>query len=158
MPPVRLVAQGAGDHFDSFPLGLRVVEGVERRLRKQLVLQLPQMLSFLLPVGCILPVHIEVRPEAAGCSGNFPHLCVLIGEFRAWESAMPSHVKTIAGAKEVVLEDGSAAMLVFFTDGDYTWWVAEGEKEIDAIKLRAGETIIISAEDPPEIYDVGTVH
>ena len=58
---------------------------------------------------------------------------------------MPSHVKTIAGAKEVVLEDGSAAMLVIFTDGDYTWWVAEGEKEIDAIKLRAGETIIISA-------------
>ena len=71
---------------------------------------------------------------------------------------MPSHVKTIAGAKEVVLEDGSAAMLVFFTDGDYTWWVAEGAKEIDAIKLRAGETIIISAEDPPEIYDADTVH
>jgi len=71
---------------------------------------------------------------------------------------MPSHVKTIAGAKEVALNDGSAAMFVIFTDGDYTWWMAEGEKEIDAIKLRAGETIIISAEDPAEIYDVGTVH
>jgi hypothetical protein len=71
---------------------------------------------------------------------------------------MPSHVKTIAGAKEVVLDDGSAAMLVFFTDGDYTWWAAEGEKEIGAIKLRAGETIIISAEDPAEIYDAGMVH
>ena len=68
---------------------------------------------------------------------------------------MPSHVKTIAGAKEVVLNDGSAAMLVIFTDGDYTWWAAEGEKEIGEVKLRAGETIIISAEDPPEIDDPG---
>jgi hypothetical protein len=74
-------------------------------------------------------------------------------------NAMPSHVKTIAGAKEVVLRDGSAAMLVIFTDGDYTWWAAEDQKEISAVKLRAGETIIISAEDPPEIYDVaGAVH
>jgi hypothetical protein len=71
---------------------------------------------------------------------------------------MPSHVKTIAGAKEVVLEDGSAAMLVIFTDGDYTWWTANGADEIGEVKLRAGETIIISAEDPPEIFDSGTVH
>jgi hypothetical protein len=72
---------------------------------------------------------------------------------------MPSHVKTIAGAKEVMLEDGSAAMLVIFTDGDYTWWVAEDESEISAVKLRAGETIIISAEDPPEILDApDTMH
>ena len=70
---------------------------------------------------------------------------------------MPSHVKTIAGAKEVMLEDGSAAMLVIFTDGDYTWWVAENESEISAVKLRAGETIIISAEDPPEILDAPSI-
>ena len=70
---------------------------------------------------------------------------------------MPSHVKTIAGAKEVVLDDGSAAMLVIFTDGDYTWWMADGEKEIGEMKLRAGETIIISAEDPPEIQDADVV-
>jgi hypothetical protein len=68
---------------------------------------------------------------------------------------MPSHVKTIAGAKEVVLDDGSAAMLVIFTDGDYTWWAAEGRKQIGEVKLRAGETIIISAEDPPDIDDTG---
>lgn len=72
---------------------------------------------------------------------------------------MPSHVKTIAGAKAVALEDGSTAMLVIFTDGDYTWWMAEGEDEIAAVKLRAGETIIVSAEDPPEIDDAGdTLH
>lgn len=71
---------------------------------------------------------------------------------------MASHVKTIAGAKEVVLKDGSAAMLVIFTDGDYTWWPAQGAQEIGAVKSRAGETIIISGEDPLETFDVGTVH
>ena len=71
---------------------------------------------------------------------------------------MASHLKTIAGAKEVVLSDGSAAMLVIFTDGDYTWWAAQGAQEIDEVKSRAGETIIMSAEDPPEIFEAGTVH
>jgi len=71
---------------------------------------------------------------------------------------MASHLKTIAGAKEVVLKDGSAAMLVIFTDGDYTWWAAQGAQEIDEVKSRAGETIIMSAEDPPEIFEAGTVH
>jgi len=71
---------------------------------------------------------------------------------------MASHLKTIAGAKEVVLRDGSAAMLVIFTDGDYTWWAAQGAQEIDEVKSRAGETIIMSAEDPPEIFEAGTVH
>ncbi len=71
---------------------------------------------------------------------------------------MASYVKTIAGAKEVVLKDGSAAMLVIFTDGDYTWWSAQGAQEISEVKLRAGETIIISAEDPPETFETGTVH
>jgi hypothetical protein len=71
---------------------------------------------------------------------------------------MPSHVKTIAGAKEILFDDGTAAMLVIFTDGDYTWWVVE-EKEINDVKLRVGETIIIAAEDPPEPEDVvGTIH
>jgi hypothetical protein len=71
---------------------------------------------------------------------------------------MASQVKTIAGAKEVVLKDGSSAMLVIFTDGDYTWWSAQGPREIGEVKSRAGETIIISGEDPPEIFEVGTVH
>ena len=77
MPLVRLVAQRAGDHFDGLSLRSRVVKWVERRLRKQLFLQLPQMLTFLFPVGCIWPVHTEVRPDAAGCSGNFSHLACL---------------------------------------------------------------------------------
>jgi len=72
---------------------------------------------------------------------------------------MPSHVKTIAGAKEILFDDGTAAMLVVFTDGDYTWWVVEGEQAINDVKLRAGETIIIAAEDPLEPDDVvGTIH
>ena len=71
---------------------------------------------------------------------------------------MASHLKTIAGAKEVVLKDGSAAMLVIFTDGDYTWWAAQGAQEIGEVKSRAGETIIMSAEDLPEDFEVGTVH
>ena len=53
MPLVRLVAQRAGDHFDGLSLRSRVVKWVERRLRKQLFLQLPQMLTFRFPVGCI---------------------------------------------------------------------------------------------------------
>lgn len=62
---------------------------------------------------------------------------------------MPSHVKTIADAKDVVLTDGSAATLVMFTDGDFTWCAgASGSADT---QLRAGETLIISAEDPPEI-------
>ena len=71
---------------------------------------------------------------------------------------MANHVKTIAGAKEVVLKDGSAAMFVIFTDGDYTWWAAEGAKEIGEVKSRAGEIIIISTDDPAEIFESGTVH
>jgi hypothetical protein len=72
---------------------------------------------------------------------------------------MPSHVKTIAGAKEILLDDGSAAMLVIFTDGDYTWWVVDGERAIADVKLRAGETIIVVSEDPPEPEGVfGTIH
>ena len=53
--PPGLNATGAvgraarGDHFDGLPLRLRVVEWVKRGLRKQLFLQLPQMLTFLLP-------------------------------------------------------------------------------------------------------------
>jgi hypothetical protein len=47
---------------------------------------------------------------------------------------------------------------VIFTDGDYTWWAAEGAKEIDEVKSRAGEIIIISTEDPAEIFESGTVH
>jgi hypothetical protein len=71
---------------------------------------------------------------------------------------MPSHVKTIAGAKEILFDDGTAAMLVIFTDGDYTWWVVP-ENEISDVKLRVGETIIIAAEDPLEPDDVvGTIH
>jgi hypothetical protein len=69
-----------------------------------------------------------------------------------------NQVKTIAGAKEVVLKDGSAAMLVIFTDGDYTWWAAEDAKEIGEVKSRAGETIIMSAEDPLDVFESGTVH
>ena len=72
---------------------------------------------------------------------------------------MPSHVKTIAGAKEIYFDDGTAAMLVIFTDGDYTWWVVEGERVVTDVKSRAGETIIIASEDPPEPWDVaGTIH
>jgi hypothetical protein len=64
---------------------------------------------------------------------------------------MPSHVKTIAGAKDVVLSDGSPATLVMFTDGDFTW--CAGAADNGESQLRAGETLIISAEDPPEILD-----
>jgi hypothetical protein len=57
------------------------------------------------------------------------------------------------------MQDGRSAMLVIFTDGDYTWWVAENAEDVAETKLRAGETIIISAEDPPEVYDVaGILH
>ena len=72
---------------------------------------------------------------------------------------MPSHVKTIAGTKEILFDNGTAAMLVIFTDGDYTWWVVDGEKAIDDVKLHAGETIIVAAEDPLEFDEVaGTIH
>jgi hypothetical protein len=36
-----------------------------------------------------------------------------------------------------------------FTDGDFTW--CAGATDNGESKLRAGETLIISAEDPPEI-------
>lgn len=72
---------------------------------------------------------------------------------------MPSHVKTIAGAKDIPFDDGSTAMFVIFTDGDYTWWVVDGERAIADVKLRAGETIVIASEDPPEPEGViGTIH
>ena len=72
---------------------------------------------------------------------------------------MPSHVKTIAGTTEVLFDNGTAAMLVIFTDGDYTWWLVDGAKVIDDVKLHAGETIIVAAEDPLEFDEVaGTIH
>lgn len=72
---------------------------------------------------------------------------------------MPSDVKTIAGTKEVFFDNGTAATLVIFTDGDYTWRVVDGEKAIEDVKLRAGETIIVAAEDPLEFDEVaGTIH
>jgi hypothetical protein len=72
---------------------------------------------------------------------------------------MSSHVKTIAGAKEILFDDGSAAMLVIFTDGDYTWWVVDGERAIADVKSRAGETIIVASEDSPQTdVVVGSIH
>jgi hypothetical protein len=99
-----------------------------------------------------------MRPAVPGnISGTLQVLRICRGGVRG-EFANGKPCEKIAGAKEIVLKDGSAAMLVIFTDGDYTWWSAQGAQEIGEVKSRAGETIIISSEDPPEIFDVGTVH
>jgi hypothetical protein len=71
---------------------------------------------------------------------------------------MASRLKKIAGAKEVILRDGSAAILVVFSNDDHTPWPAQGQQQIGKIEFRAGETIVVSDEDRSDIFDVGTVH
>jgi hypothetical protein len=58
-----------------------------------------------------------------------------------------SHMKTVASAKEVSLGNGTAGVLLTFTDGDFTWCVIDDANEFKDVKSLTGETLIIEDAD-----------
>src|SRR3954470_12510435 len=104
--------QGPLDHPRHGPANLRFVEWLQRWLGKKLIPEAAQMLALVVGIVGILPLHTAPSAYVTDRSGqyfrNFTGVAYLSLRIARRFLRMASHVKTIAGAKEVVLKDGSA--------------------------------------------------
>jgi hypothetical protein len=60
---------------------------------------------------------------------------------------MTDFTKTIQSTRDVVLEDGSEAIRVTFTDQSVIVWSVENERQASEIQALVGETISFTDED-----------
>jgi hypothetical protein len=72
---------------------------------------------------------------------------------------MAAFRKTVASTGEIAFANGAEAIVLKFTDGGFTCWIADDERHAQELKALVGETIVIlDDQEWPEYLTSRALH
>lgn len=72
---------------------------------------------------------------------------------------MTAFRKTVASTEEIAFANGAEAIMLRFTDGGFTCWIADDAQHARELKALTGETIVILDDaEWPDYFVSGALH